>query len=208
VFQALAGTTYHLVVGGYDGVSTGGYNVSVNPVTFPVNPGNLPGGFADASKSPLGSPPRPAALNSGALLFTLPARPPAAVLTLVDAGVKPGRRGHALRLAFNEGLNRRSAGGARVRVFAAGRDGVFGTRDDRVSQARTIRYNVARRELTLTLPKGEPAGGYRVTLAGLRGTSGRRLDGDFDGRPGGTLVMRVTSRGVVVQGVKPIVEGL
>lgn len=79
------------------------------------------------------------------------------------------------------------------RVVSAGRDRRFGTRDDVVIRLRPAAFDPATGLLTLTprrpLPTRQP---YQLTIpdTGFADTSGNRLDGDADGRPGGDAVVR------------------
>ena len=103
-------------------------------------------------------------------------------------------------LTFDKALDSaRASDLGNYRLVDPGRDGRFGTRDDRTIRIRSALYNPADRTVTIT-PATRIAGWRRVQLtvvgtgaAALTDVAGNRLDGDADGRPGGDH--EVTLRG-------------
>lgn len=84
------------------------------------------------------------------------------------------------------------------RLVNAGRDGRFGTRDDRTIRVLALRVAADRRSIVLT-PQGSLARNqsYRLTvLDTVLDTLGRRLDGDRNGTFGGTATIDIV-RGVI-----------
>jgi uncharacterized membrane protein len=76
-----------------------------------------------------------------------------------------------------------------------GRDGRFGTRDDRVIRLRGASYNPTTRAVTLRPSRRlRLRDTFLLTVRGLADRSGNRLDGDGDGRPGGDFVTVVDRR--------------
>ncbi len=77
-------------------------------------------------------------------------------------------------------------------LVAPGRDGRFGTRDDRAMPLERVSYEPRMHTITVRFrPLAALGGGRQLRLqargAGLRELSGRWLDGDRDGRPGGNF---------------------
>jgi RHS repeat-associated protein len=88
--------------------------------------------------------------------------------------------------------------GANYRLGTAGRDKRFGTRDDKRTKIASATYNAALHTITLK-PRGRLVFSrleIGVNYGDLRDASGRLIDGDGDGKPGGTALARVTRRGI------------
>ena len=111
------------------------------------------------------------------------------------------RSGSRLTLAFDAALNPiRARDRARYSVVLAGRDGIFGTADDRpVALARAL-SNASARTVTLRLRRpisATTAVQVRVrgdATLGLTGATGALIDGDRDGLPGGDAVTTLAGR--------------
>lgn len=81
------------------------------------------------------------------------------------------------------------------RIVAAGRDGRFGTRDDRAVNLRSAIVSFNRRAITLT-PRQSMATNQRYQLTVLDtvlDSIGRKLDGDRDGKFGGSAAALIVS---------------
>ena len=96
-----------------------------------------------------------------------------------------------LTLAFSELLDpARASDLGNYRLVSPGRDGRFGTRDDRRIKIRLAAYDPATATVTLRPPAGICLRGrFRLTLngmapGGIADLVGNLLDGDGDGRPG------------------------
>jgi Calx-beta domain len=91
---------------------------------------------------------------------------------------------------------------ANYRLVSAGHDRKFGTRDDKVVRLRGATFTEVSRLITLTAAGRSLALGtaMRLTLNcsinGLLDLSGRPIDGDRDGLPGGDFVASVTRKTV------------
>ena len=99
-------------------------------------------------------------------------------------------------MRFGEPL---SAGWARrrrlYRLTSAGRDGIFGTRDDRRVGIRYVSYDPTIHAVRLSLYR-RPTSPLVLRVIGtgrspLKGTSGLAIDGNLDGVPGGDYRGRV-----------------
>jgi hypothetical protein len=118
--------------------------------------------------------------------------PVATGLRMLDP-LRPGRR--RLELGFGVPLDPAGAGDVSLyRVVDLGSDGVAGTPDDRVVPLRAARYDPETFGVSL-VPRGPLAVGrfYQVSIPGngssvLVDASGRPIDVDGDGLPGGTVV--------------------
>jgi hypothetical protein len=208
VFQALAGTTYHLVVAGDDGLSSGGYSILASAATFPVNPQNLPGNFAEPSINRSTETTIPRSINQDGRIFVLPGTAPPKTLQVIDASTQVNRSGQTIRLRISAANNKgRLSGTPQVRVFTAGRDGIPNTRDDRTVAIRSVRLVAADNSIVVTLasalPKSGP--GY-LTLSGLTSTTGNVLDGDFNGKAGGRYTARIEGGRVESLGLRRLVD--
>jgi hypothetical protein len=101
-------------------------------------------------------------------------------------------------IQFSEVLDSISAlSQANYSLVAAGRDDSFNTNDDIKIEYSPV-YNFLNTEISLQLINGLlPNGAYRLTIFGDRAffdTTGNKLDGDNDGRPGGNFVHTFTIR--------------
>lgn len=102
-----------------------------------------------------------------------------------------------LELRLNGPLNLASAGRtANYRLTFAGRDRRFGTRDDQVVALASARYTPTSGLVTLT-PRGRLnlQSTLRLTALNLTDDRGRPLDGDRDGKPGGSFAAQITRTG-------------
>src|SRR5205814_579974 len=95
-----------------------------------------------------------------------------------------------LVLSFSEDLNpARAANPASYRLVDPGRDGRFGTRDDRTIRLLGSTYDPATRSVTLRPSRLLPLRDrfllsiVNVASSGLVDRAGNALDGDGDGRP-------------------------
>ncbi|WP_165227603.1 Calx-beta domain-containing protein [Aquisphaera insulae] len=94
-------------------------------------------------------------------------------------------------------------------LISAGRDKIFGTRDDKVVRLSKAAYNPATNTITITARGGSLALGspLRLTVngssSGLLDLSGRPIDGNRDGVAGGDFVAMVTRKAVT-----PLGDGL
>ncbi len=99
-------------------------------------------------------------------------------------------------LIFSEPLDPVRAGNLDAfTLLAAGRDGRFGTADDRRLALRSLGYDAATRRVTLRPERPLPLRqSYMIIVDagnhGLRDLAGNALDGDRDGSPGGDAVIR------------------
>ncbi|MDB5348917.1 MAG: hypothetical protein JWN86_164 [Planctomycetota bacterium] len=132
--------------------------------------------------------------------------PPVTVLSGQLQTIKLGRKkATAIVLTFSGAID---AAAARLilnyRLVSAGRDKKFGTKDDIVTKLKSAGYNPTARTVTLT-PKNRLVRGQaqRLTInaAGLIDASGRQLDGNRDGQPGGDYAAALTKRGVTALSV-------
>ena len=86
------------------------------------------------------------------------------------------------------------------RLVTAGRDKKFGTRDDQVVRLRGAVYNMGSETITLSARGGKLslAKPLRLTLKGsadgVLDRTGRPIDGDRDGRPGGDSTSLITRK--------------
>jgi hypothetical protein len=103
-------------------------------------------------------------------------------------------------VSFDSDLNSASAQNlSNYQLVGIGRDGRFGTRDDRRIRLRSINYDAATRSATLN-PANRLAlrSRYRLVLKGSAGglsdTAGQLLDGDSDGKAGGDHVRVIDQR--------------
>jgi uncharacterized repeat protein (TIGR01451 family) len=89
-------------------------------------------------------------------------------------------------------------------VVLAGRDGVFGTRDDQLIRARAVAYNVNTYELTMRMAKSftlfKPAR-FVILDGAIRELGGRVLDGDGDRVAGGAFVSTLDRASLVGRAV-------
>jgi hypothetical protein len=105
-------------------------------------------------------------------------------------------RGAAVVVTFSEVLKpARLRARRHYRIVSAGRDQIFGTRDDRRIAIRRVAYSAATRSVTLKLARAPKTplqlrilSGGKSTLFGL---SGLPLDGNADGVPGGDFIGRI-----------------
>ncbi|WP_406696292.1 hypothetical protein V5E97_35405 [Singulisphaera sp. Ch08] len=102
-----------------------------------------------------------------------------------------------LVLTFNQPLQPATAVDvSNYRLVGLGRDRRFGTRNDRHIAMRSVKLDPTGRVVTLTPIVRLPIRlRFQLTVAGaesvgLTSTSGRLLDGDSDGRPGGSFITR------------------
>ena len=100
-----------------------------------------------------------------------------------------------LVLSFSEGLDAaRATDPGNYRLVAPGRDGRFGTRDDRSIRLRSAVYDAAAHAVTLVpIRRLDRNRRYQLKVNGTSATAvvdlaGNHLDGDQDGRPGGDYV--------------------
>jgi hypothetical protein len=113
-----------------------------------------------------------------------------------------------LVLTFSEDLEADGATNpADYLLVRRGRDGRFGTRDDRVIRLRGASYNPTTRAVTLRPSRRlRPRDTFLLTVRGLVDRSGNRLDGDGDGRPGGDFVT-VVGRRILAGSVSDLLRG-
>jgi uncharacterized repeat protein (TIGR01451 family) len=118
--------------------------------------------------------------------------------TIVDVQLVPSRRGiDRITLTFSEPLDPSRVVPSNFRVVSAGRDGRFGTRDDRVIPIRAVQYVPGTVTVTLILGRVVPRGQFlRVFVngsppSGLTDLAGNFLDGNGDGLPGGDFSQTV-----------------
>jgi cyclophilin family peptidyl-prolyl cis-trans isomerase len=92
---------------------------------------------------------------------------------------------------------------SQYRLATAGRDRRYGTPDDGVTALRSAVYDATTRTITLTprTPFRLSATANRLTIHGDGLLDGfrRPIDGDRDGKPGGTFTADLTSRGVTIR---------
>lgn len=104
-----------------------------------------------------------------------------------------GKKITGLVLSLDEAISTATAGRlSSLFLLAPGRDQKFGTKDDVRVKVRSIAVNTAGTTVKLTTRKPlASASRYRLALvdgSGPTDRAGNALDGDGDGRPGGTLV--------------------
>ncbi|MFO0959469.1 MAG: Calx-beta domain-containing protein [Isosphaeraceae bacterium] len=114
-----------------------------------------------------------------------------------SAFVRQGRQPALVEIAFNAPVAKAAALDLRqYRIVEAGRDGKFGTKDDR--RVRISRSGMTDDGLILVLEVAKPAGlkPIRVEIRPSRPAdgSGQSLDGNGDGRPGGTYSVRLVPK--------------
>ena len=143
--------------------------------------------------------------GSGVATMTVHVAAPHPADAIGPTVVKVSRSGLAfsptlLRLTFSEGLDAAHAGDPGNYTLAhPGRDGRFGTRDDRMIGLRSVAYDAVAKTVVLTPARRiSLVERVRLTVNGSRQTAltdlaGNRLDGNGDGRAGGDFV--VTIRG-------------
>lgn len=101
-----------------------------------------------------------------------------------------------LMVTFDQSMAPSTTSDARhYTLIAPGRDGRFGTRDDRTVHLRSVKYNASTRMATVTprplLPRTSR---FRLVVSGrVTDTYGRGLDGRADGHPGTDAVLDVAS---------------
>ena len=90
---------------------------------------------------------------------------------------------------------------ANYRLAAAGRDKRFGTKDDKVTKLKKALYDAALDTITLST-RGKlsrvPAKMLTIYATNLLDSTGRRLDGDHDGEPGGDFAATLKGGTVTV----------
>jgi hypothetical protein len=119
------------------------------------------------------------------------------------------RKGFKITLGFSEALDSQTANNANNYLLVSpGRDKKFGTRDDRLIPLIAT-YNPKSHSVTLTARSKvslSPALGLLVfgaSAGNLASASGKLLDGNDTGQPGGNYLALVTRRGVTQ--VRPLV---
>ncbi len=125
--------------------------------------------------------------------------PPTGLATTQATGRKKGTT--ALELGFTGDLDLATATDpGRYRLISAGKDGKFGTRDDRTVVVKSVTYDglgklvriLPRKPLKITRP------GLRLSVTGLKDSRGRLVDGNGDGVPGGDLLVQFQKKGVTL----------
>lgn len=120
---------------------------------------------------------------------------PYTTLQSVAVDLRRGGTVAAIRLAWSADLDPDTARSlANYRLVQAGRDGRFGTRDDRLVALRSASYDAAGRTVVL-VPRGARLGAYPLQLtvtASVTDARGYAVDGDGNGLPGGdsTTILR------------------
>jgi uncharacterized repeat protein (TIGR01451 family) len=96
-----------------------------------------------------------------------------------------------LMVTFDEALAQSpSARASNFSLIAAGADGRFGTRDDVVISLKSAVLEADGRTIMITTRRPLPLRHtYRLTIDGPTDLAGNRLDGDRDGRPGGSAML-------------------
>ena len=107
-----------------------------------------------------------------------------------------------LVLTFSGALDSGSAVAlGNYRLGTAGKDKKFGTKDDVLTKFSKATYDSRLHTVTLTPRKSlvftKPLQ-IRVNFGGLRDSSGRLIDGDDDGVPGGTAIASVSKKSIKV----------
>jgi hypothetical protein len=103
-------------------------------------------------------------------------------------------------VTFDSDLDPASAGSAsNYLLIGAGRDGRFGTKDDRVIRLRSVGYDAVTRTATLNCANRLALRARYQLIAkgsagGIRDTAGRLLDGNADGKSGGDYVRILDQR--------------
>jgi hypothetical protein len=124
------------------------------------------------------------------------------VVTGVTLNLSPNRRHIAsIAVTFNTGLDAaRAMTTTNYRLFAPGPGGTFGTFANVPIPIRSVRYNAATFTVTIT-PNATLSASitYQLVLngqpGGLSDPSGRLIDGDRDGLPGGDAILLLTPTG-------------
>jgi hypothetical protein len=82
-------------------------------------------------------------------------------------------------------------------VISAGKDKKFGTRDDKVVKIKSVAYDASSNMIKLK-PATRVRPGQKLTIVILdslvRDAQGTPIDGDGDGKPGGTLVRSLSTK--------------
>jgi ELWxxDGT repeat protein len=127
-----------------------------------------------------------------------PPGPPVRVVSLTLLPLNRRRPISSLVLLFDGPLHRASAQAKlNYRLALPGPDGLFGTADDRVQRIQSIIYNL-RSNIVILRPRTalSRAKTYLLVLNGVKDATGRSIDGDGDGQPGGPFI-RYLRAGVV-----------
>ena len=95
-------------------------------------------------------------------------------------------------VTFDEALAQStSARTSNFRLVAAGADGRFGTNDDVIIRLKSAVLKAEGRTIMITTRRPLPLRHtYSLTIEGPTDLAGNGLDGDRDGRPGGSAVWR------------------
>jgi uncharacterized repeat protein (TIGR01451 family) len=189
---AISATAATLAAGGAGAVFT--LVVRVDPLA----PGGTPISLT-AQAGPIAGDPVPPN-NSDTESSTVAAAPPGGDTTgpVLTGLQRFGFHGQKARLvlSFSEGLAATGAASlANYQLVTAGRDGRFGSRDDRAIALASASHEATTNTVTLTtrrpLPLGRP---YQLRVSGgpggLTDLAGNPLDGDGDGLPGGDALFR------------------
>jgi hypothetical protein len=118
--------------------------------------------------------------------------------TIVDVQLVPSPQGiDRINVVFSEPLDPSRVVPGNFRVVSAGRDGLIGTRDDRVIPIRAVQYVPGTVTVTLILGRRVPRGQFLQVFvngsppSGLTDRAGNFLDGNGDGLPGGDFTQTV-----------------
>jgi hypothetical protein len=111
-------------------------------------------------------------------------------------GVTPGLNGvvsaspTSIVTTFSEAVDPNTVNANTIRVVASGQDGYFGNSNDRPVTVQSVAYNPFTRQAILQLGEHLLEDAYRVQVTGdggIRDLAGNSLDGDRDGRGGGSF---------------------
>jgi Bacterial Ig domain/Calx-beta domain/PKD domain len=132
--------------------------------------------------------------QAGESRFTVAVTPPIVSAPALQLSIKKGVLSRAF-LTFGAAINPASGTYSLVR---AGRDKKFGTKDDISIRLKPPSYDASTHVVTIATRKRLALGraSVRLSASGLTDALGRPVDGDGDGKPGGSFIAYFSHRGL------------
>jgi len=124
------------------------------------------------------------------------------LVTIVPGTVKTDKKkGTMIGLTFSGDVSAPGAASrATYRLFTAGKDKTFGTKDDKTIAIKTVAFSPSTRGVSLGIKKKLPTGTIKLTVraSSILDAIGREVDGNRDGQPGGDFAAILGKRSLTI----------
>ncbi|MDB5353075.1 MAG: Cadherin [Planctomycetota bacterium] len=142
--------------------------------------------------------------TSGTATFAVVVKPPVRVQAV--RLTQKGKKFTTVFITYSDGVDPTGAGLASTyRIDNDGKDGKYGTKDDKVVLLRPASYDSTTKTAKLIPRKPLPTGPVpqlRITASAITDPSRLALDGDHDNKPGGDFTTLLRKGGVTVAGFR------